>query len=68
MIRDLLSGSSMPLEMREDAMKGVQVAGVLEIMTTSPTEIQSFIIQGNNQRTKERTDANEASSRSHAVL
>ena len=58
----------MPLEMREDAMKGVQVAGVLEIMTTSPTEIQSFIIQGNNQRTKERTDANEASSRSHAVL
>jgi hypothetical protein len=67
-IRDLLSGSSMPLEMREDAMKGVQVAGVLEIMTTSPTEIQSFIIQGNNQRTKERTDANEASSRSHAVL
>lgn len=68
MIRDLLSGSSMQLEMREDAMKGVQVAGVLEIMTTSPTEIQSFIIQGNNQRTKERTDANEASSRSHAVL
>ena len=67
-IRDLLSGSSMALEMREDAMKGVQVAGVLEIMTTNPSEIQNFIIQGNNQRTKERTDANEASSRSHAVL
>jgi kinesin family protein 18/19 len=43
-IRDLLSGSSMALEMREDAMKGVQVAGVLEIMTTNPTEIQNFII------------------------
>jgi hypothetical protein len=34
----------MALEMREDAMKGVQVAGVLEIMTTNPTEIQNFII------------------------
>jgi hypothetical protein len=29
----------MALDMREDAVKGVQVAGVLEIMTTSPTEI-----------------------------
>ena len=38
-IRDLLTGSSMALDMREDAVKGVQVAGVLEIMTTSPTEI-----------------------------
>ncbi len=43
-IRDLLSGSNMALEMREDAMKGVQVAGVLEIMTTNPSEIQNFII------------------------
>lgn len=43
-IRDLLSGSNAALEMREDAMKGVQVAGVLEIMTTSPIEIQNFII------------------------
>ena len=38
-IRDLLSGSNTPLDMREDAFKGVQVAGVLEIMTTNTAEI-----------------------------
>ena len=39
-IRDLLSGSNQALELREDAVKGVQVAGVLEIMTTNTEEIQ----------------------------
>jgi kinesin family protein 18/19 len=42
-IRDLLSGSNTPLDMREDAFKGVQVAGVLEIMTTNTNEILNFI-------------------------
>lgn len=64
----MLSGRNNQLELREDGVKGVQVSGVLEIMTTNTEEILSYILQGNNARTKERTDANEASSRSHAVL
>jgi kinesin family protein 18/19 len=64
----LLSGKQTSLELREDAVKGIQVAGVIEVMTTNTSEIMKFILQGNEARTKERTDANEASSRSHAVL
>lgn len=56
------------MDLREDNVKGVCVAGVTEIMTTNVDEIMRYIRQGNRQRTKERTDANEASSRSHAVL
>lgn len=63
-----MSGNPKGLELREDAVKGIQVAGVLEIMTTNTNEIMQYIIKGNQARTKERTDANEASSRSHAVL
>ena len=69
LIKDLLNGDkSDSLDLREDSDKGVCVAGVTEIMTTNPEEIMKYIIQGNKARTKERTDANEASSRSHAVL
>ena len=67
-IKDLLSGRTTSLELREDAVKGIQVAGVIEIMTTNTAEIMEYIHRGNQARTKERTDANEASSRSHAVL
>lgn len=74
-IRDLLTdkvptGSAADdyLELREDQVKGVCVAGVTEIMTTNVEEIDRYIRQGNRLRTKERTDANETSSRSHAVL
>jgi len=44
------------------------VSGVLEIMTTNTEEILSYILQGNNARTKEHADANMASSISHTVL
>jgi kinesin family member 18/19 len=70
-IRDLLmerGGGEEYLDLREDNLKGVCVAGVTEIMTTNVEEIAKYIIQGNRLRTKERTDANETSSRSHAVL
>lgn len=67
-IKDLLTDRSDYLELREDNLKGICVAGVTEIMTTNVDEIMRYIRQGNRQRTKERTDANEASSRSHAVL
>ena len=68
LIKDLLNDKNDSLELREDAVKGICVAGVMEIMTTNTDEIMKYIIQGNRARTKERTDANEASSRSHAVL
>jgi kinesin family protein 18/19 len=67
-IKDLLTDKSDSLDLREDSVKGVCVAGVTEIMTTNVDEIMRYIRQGNRMRTKERTDANEASSRSHAVL
>jgi len=67
-IKDLLSGKNTALELREDAVKGIQVAGVIEVMTTNTKEIMNYIHKGNQARSKERTDANEASSRSHAVL
>lgn len=67
-IKDLLTDREESLDLREDTVKGVCVAGVTEIMTTNVDEIMTYIRQGNRQRTKERTDANEASSRSHAVL
>jgi kinesin family member 18/19 len=69
-IKDLLIDRSDGeyLDLREDAVKGVMVAGVTEIMTTNVEEIDHYIRQGNRLRTKERTDANETSSRSHAVL
>ena len=67
-LKDLLNDKNDNLELREDLVKGVCVAGVMEIMTTNTSEIMGYIMQGNEARTKERTDANEASSRSHAVL
>lgn len=67
-IKDLLTDRNDYLDLREDGVKGVCVSGVTEIMTTNVDEIMRYIRQGNRQRTKERTDANEASSRSHAVL
>lgn len=72
-IKDLLiekysSGYDEYLDLREDSEKGVLISGVTEIMTTNVEEIAKYIRQGNRLRTKERTDANETSSRSHAVL
>ena len=67
-LKDLLNDKNDNLDLREDTVKGVCVAGVMEIMTTNTDEIMKYIMQGNKARTKERTDANDASSRSHAVL
>lgn len=75
-IRDLIdtSGASHMdsadcyLELREDPEKGVCVAGLKEIEVKSAEEILSLLIHGNGNRTTESTDANDASSRSHAVF
>jgi len=67
-LKDLLHPRPETLDLREDADKGICVAGVMEIMTTNTDEIMDHIRFGNKNRTKEFTMANDASSRSHAVL
>jgi kinesin family protein 18/19 len=67
-IRDLLSPSSPPLDLREDPIKGVCVAGITECATSSAKEIMRLLVRGNMNRTVEPTSKNETSSRSHAVL
>jgi hypothetical protein len=44
LIKDLLNGQSENLELREDSVKGICVAGVMEIMTTSTEEIMKQIL------------------------
>jgi kinesin family protein 18/19 len=60
--------SSEFLDLREDPIKGVCVAGLSEIEVDTPEEILDLLIFGNKNRTCEATGANETSSRSHAVL
>ncbi|RKO85549.1 P-loop containing nucleoside triphosphate hydrolase protein, partial [Blyttiomyces helicus] len=67
-IRDLLSGKLDYLELREDASKGVVVAGITTVSAKTPEEVLHFLRKGNRNRTQEATGANEVSSRSHAVL
>ena len=56
------------LDLREDPLKGVTIAGISEMEVTTPEEILELLMFGNMHRTQEATGANETSSRSHAVL
>jgi len=67
-IKDLIMVSNDVLDLREDPLKGVCVAGLSEIEVHTPDEIFELLIYGNRNRTQEATGANETSSRSHAVL
>jgi len=67
-VRDLINPSMETLEIREDPIKGVVIVGLTEIMATSPEHVITSIRNGNRRRTQEPTQANETSSRSHAVL
>ncbi|KAJ3339262.1 kinesin-like protein Klp5 [Gonapodya sp. JEL0774] len=69
-IRDLLcpdSGTPLGLELREDD-NSVQVTGLSHHNPRDVEHIMQILLAGNNNRTKAFTEANEASSRSHAVL
>ncbi|XP_021119613.1 kinesin-like protein KIF18A isoform X2 [Heterocephalus glaber] len=66
-IRDLLVDSG-PLAVREDAQKGVVVQGLSLHQPRSSEEILQLLDNGNKNRTQHPTDANAASSRSHAVF
>lgn len=68
-IRDLLRPDSDYLDIREDPVKGMCVAGISEVGgLESAKEIMSLLHQANRHRTTEATCANVTSSRSHAVL
>ena len=44
------------------------ISGLLEVETSSTSEVMKLLHKGNTQRTSEPTAVNETSSRSHAVL
>eukprot|EP00434_Breviolum_minutum_P041433 symbB.v1.2.036856.t1/scaffold5303.1/size28582/1 len=68
-VRDLLRPDSDFLDIREDPVKGMCVAGISEVGgLESAEEIMALLHQGNKNRTTEATGANVTSSRSHAVL
>jgi kinesin family member 18/19 len=67
-IRDLLVPSSSYLELRDDPIKGVTIAGVTEHKAESTEQIMNLLFLGNKRRTTEATNANQTSSRSHAVF
>jgi kinesin family protein 18/19 len=71
-IRDLLSPIPTPsgqgLMLREDAAKKISVVGITEHIPESPQRVLEMIQEGNLRRTMSPTEANEVSSRSHAVL
>lgn len=69
-IRDLLnpSTSSKRLVIREDSENKITVANLSHHRPTTVQEVMDLVIKGNINRTTSATDANETSSRSHAVL
>ncbi|CAN0121073.1 unnamed protein product, partial [Discosporangium mesarthrocarpum] len=68
-ILDLLSPTTRPLKVNEDPGRGVVlVAGLTEKEVCSSEEVLDLLRQGNANRKTEATQANQVSSRSHAVL
>lgn len=69
-IRDLLSPdiSSKKLVIREDSIKGISVANLSHHTPQTVQDVMDLVVRGNMNRTTSPTDANETSSRSHAVL
>ena len=67
-IRDLLSMSEECLDLREDPIKGITISNISELNVTSCSDIMELLKKGNKNRTQEATNANETSSRSHAIL
>ena len=66
-VQDLLHKSG-PLHLRDDGRCGVIVAGLKIISIQSAEELLTLLAKGNKNRTQHPTDANEESSRSHAVF
>ncbi|KAI4487985.1 hypothetical protein M0804_004833 [Polistes exclamans] len=66
-VQDLLHKSTQ-LHLREDSRNAVIVAGLKIIPIQNAEELLSLLAKGNKNRTQHPTDANQESSRSHAVF
>lgn len=66
LVMNLLTRSG-PLKLREDA-NGVVVSGLVLKQIHNADELFNLLILGNKNRTQHPTDANEESSRSHAIF
>ena len=66
--RDLLSISSENLMIVEDPQKGVVVPNLSEYKISSLNEVIELIVSGNSRRIMASTNANQFSSRSHAII
>lgn len=69
-IRDLLSPEMSPkkLVIREDSENRISVANLSHHRPKTVEDVMDLVVLGNTNRTTSATDANETSSRSHAVL
>ncbi|OMJ95238.1 hypothetical protein SteCoe_1450 [Stentor coeruleus] len=67
-IRDLLNPSNNYLDLRDDPLRGVVIAGVTEFSAESTEQVMNLLTTGNKRRTTEATNANQTSSRSHAIF
>ena len=66
-IRDLL-GNREELKLHEDPVKGVLMQGVKELYVDNVDNFFDILYKGNQKRTTGKTNSNETSSRSHALL
>ena len=55
------------LVVREDGKGEVHIAGLEEVSVSSEEDLHALIEQGNRIRTTQKTEANDTSSRSHAI-
>ncbi|XP_020084870.1 kinesin-like protein KIN-12G [Ananas comosus] len=67
-ILDLLDPTSVNLQIREDARKGVYVENLTEYEVSSARDVMQQLIQGAANRKVAATNMNRASSRSHSVF
>lgn len=67
-IRDLLGPRGEVCELREDPERGVLLQHATVHRLCSPQQALLLLFEGNSRRTQEATNANQTSSRSHAVL
>ncbi|CAD8052520.1 unnamed protein product [Paramecium sonneborni] len=66
-IRDLI-GDQVGLQLNEDPIKGVMLQDVQEFQILTIDQAKSIIINGNQKRVMAATNANQFSSRSHAII
>ena len=68
-IKDLLTDDDTSFhDLREDRHRGMIITGLAEIFITDSEGIMLSLLKGDQNRTRERTAANEVSSRSHAIM